>query len=154
MDGLSGAASVIAVIDMSAKITALCFQYSIALKNAKNDIERIEKKVGDIKRVLESIKELFDGPHKARLSTTHGLLKSLKQCLRELQKLNEELEPGKTRKTMSRFGVRALKWPFTSKQVERIISSMEGYEQTFTLALQVDQTQVPYSLPSSESKSG
>jgi arginyl-tRNA synthetase len=146
MDGLSGAASVIAVIDMSTKITALCFQYSIAVKNAKNDIERIEKKVGDIKRVLESIKELLDGPHKARLSTTHGLFKSLKQCLQELQELNEELEPGKTRKTMSRFGVRALKWPFTSKQVDKIISSIGGYEQTFTLALQVDQTQVLYSL--------
>jgi hypothetical protein len=154
MDGLSGAASVIAVIDMSTKITALCFQYSIAVKNAKNDIERIEKKVGDIKRVLESIKELLDGPHKARLSTTHGLFKSLKQCLRELQELNEELEPGKTRKTMSRFRVRALKWPFTSKQVDKIISSIGGYEQTFTLALQVDQTQVLYSLPSSASRSG
>jgi hypothetical protein len=140
MDGLSGAASVIAVIDMSAKITALCFQYSIAVKDAQNDIERIKKKVGDIKHILESIKELLDGSHKARLSTTHGLFKSLKQCLWELQELNEELEPGKARKTMSRFGVRALKWPFTSKQVERIISSMEGYEQTFTLALQVDQT--------------
>jgi hypothetical protein len=154
MDGLSSAASVIAVIDMSAKITALCFQYSIAVKDAKNDIERIEKKVGDIKRVLKSIKKLLDGPHKARLSTTYGLSKSLKQCLRELQELQKELKPGKTRKTMSRFGVRALKWPFTSKQVERIISSMEGYEQTFTLALQVDQTQVPYSLPSGASESG
>ncbi|KAH8701383.1 hypothetical protein GQ44DRAFT_54930 [Phaeosphaeriaceae sp. PMI808] len=40
---------------------------------------------------------------------------------------------------MSRFGVRALKWPFTSKQVEKIVSIMEEYEQTFTLALQVDQ---------------
>ncbi|KAF1957653.1 hypothetical protein CC80DRAFT_471085 [Byssothecium circinans] len=147
MDGLSGAASVIAVIDISAKIGSLCFQYSKAVKDAKNDIERLQKKVGDIERVLESIKKLLDGPHRARLSTTHGLFKSLQQCLRELQELEKELKPGKTRKTMSRFGVRALKWPFTSKQVERIISSMEGYEQTFTLALQVDQTQVPYSLP-------
>jgi hypothetical protein len=154
MDGLSGAASVIAVIDMSAKITTLCFQYSIAVKDAKNDIERIENKVDDIKRVLESIKKLLDGPHKARLSTTHGLYQLLQQCLRELQELEEELQPGKTHKTVSRFGVRALKWPFTSKQVERIIASMEGYEQTFTLALQVDQTQVPYSLPSGASKSG
>ena len=154
MDGLSGAASVIAVIDMSAKITALCFQYSIAVKDAKNDTERIKKKVGAIKRVLESIKKLLDGPHRARLSTTYSLFKSLKQCLLELQELEKELKPGNTRKTMSRFGVRALKWPFTSKQAERIISSMEGYEQTFTLALQVDQAQVPYSLPSGANKSG
>jgi hypothetical protein len=154
MDGLSGAASVIAVIDMSAKITALCFQYSIAVKDAKDDIERIEMKVGDIKRVLESIKKLLDGPHKAQFSTTHGLFKSLKQCLRRLQELEEELKPGKTRKTISRFGVRALKWPFTSNQVERIISRIEGYEQTFMLALQVDQMQVLCSLPSGASKSG
>jgi hypothetical protein len=140
MDGLSGAASVIAVIDMSAKITALCLQYSRAVKDAKNDIERIEKKVGDIMRVLKSIKKLLDGPHKARLSTTHGLFKSLKQCLRELQELEGELKPGKTRKTMSKFGVRALKWPFTSKQVEKIVSSLEGHMHTFTLALQIDQT--------------
>jgi hypothetical protein len=154
MDGLSGAASVIAVIDVSAKITALCFQYSIAVEDAKNDIERIKKKVYDIKRVLESIKELLDGPHKAQLSTTHGLLKSLKQCLLELQGLEEELEPSKTRKAISKFRMRALKWPFTSKQVEKIVLSMNGYEQTFTLALQVDQTQVLYSLPSDASKSG
>jgi hypothetical protein len=41
MDGLSGAASVIAVIDMSAKIVSLCFQYSMAVKDAKDDIERV-----------------------------------------------------------------------------------------------------------------
>ncbi|KAF2798827.1 hypothetical protein K505DRAFT_346348 [Melanomma pulvis-pyrius CBS 109.77] len=136
MDGLSDAASVIAVIDISAKIASLCFQYSIAVKDAKDDIERIEKKVGDIKRVLESIDKLLDGPHKARLSTTNGLFKSVKECLLKLKELKKNLKP----KAMSRFGVRALKWPFTSKQVDKIVSTMEGYEQTFTLALQVDQT--------------
>jgi predicted RNase H-like nuclease (RuvC/YqgF family) len=139
MDGLSGAASVIAVIDLSAKVTALCFQYSVAVKDAKNDIERLERKVGDIQRILEKIKELLEGQYKARLSTTHDLFKSLKQCLQQLEQLKGQLEPGKTRKAMSRFGMRALKWPFTSKQVENTVSSLEGYERSFTLALQVDQ---------------
>jgi hypothetical protein len=154
MDGLSGAASVIAVIDISAKIASLCYQYSIAVQGAKSDIERIEKKVGDNKRVLERIKELLDGPRKARLPTTNGLFVSLKECLRELEELKERLEPRKTRKAMSRFGVRALKWPFSSKQVEKIVLSMEGYGQIFTLALQVDQVQVPHLLPSGASNSG
>ena len=73
MDGLSVAANVSAVVDMSTKIATLYFQYPIAVKDAKNDIERIGKKVGDIERILESIKRLLDGPHKAQLSTTHGL---------------------------------------------------------------------------------
>ncbi|KAI9767392.1 MAG: hypothetical protein M1839_004511, partial [Geoglossum umbratile] len=140
MDGLSGAASAIAVIDISAKILSLCFQYSVAVKDAKKDIERFQRKVTDIKAVLEKIKQLLDVPDRARLSTTHGLSNSLKECFRELEKLKAELEPGKTRKAVSRFGVRALKWPFTSKQVEKIISSLERYEQSLTLALQVDQT--------------
>jgi hypothetical protein len=140
MDGLSGAASVIAVIDISAKITSLCFQYSVAVKAAKKDIERIQRKVGDITSLVENIKQLSDGPDKARLSTIHGLSDSLIGCLQELKELKEQLEPRKGRKTMAQFGLRALRWPFTSKQVEKIVSELERYEQTFNLALQVDQT--------------
>ena len=40
MDGLSGAVSVIAVINISAKIASLCYQYSVAVEDAKDDIEK------------------------------------------------------------------------------------------------------------------
>ncbi|CAN9182844.1 unnamed protein product [Alternaria alternata] len=142
MDGLSSAASVIAVIDISAKIASLCYQYSVAVKDAKNDIARVQRKVSDITHILEKIKQLLDSQDKTRLSTTQGLFSSLEQCLEELKSLEAKLDPGKTRKTMSRLGFRALKWPFTSKQVDRIVLNLEGYEQTFSLALQVDQTVV------------
>jgi hypothetical protein len=140
MDGLSGAASVIAVIDISAKITSICYQYSIAVKEAKDDIKRVQRKVRDITHILKKLKLLLDSQDKTRLSSTHRLLESLSQCLRELEDVKAKLDPGKTRKTMSRFGFRALKWPFTSKQVDKIVSTLEGYQQTFMLALQVDQT--------------
>jgi predicted translin family RNA/ssDNA-binding protein len=139
MDGLSGAASVIAVVDISAKITSLCFQYLTEVKAAKNDIERLQRKVAEIRGLLEKIKQLLDGRDKAQLSTTSELSDSLQECFRELKELKAELEPGKARKTMSRFGVRALKWPLTNKQVEKMVVSLEKYEQTFSLALQVDQ---------------
>lgn len=143
MEGLSGAASVIAVIDISAKITSLCFQYSIAVKNAKKDIERLRQKISDINDVLQEVKRLLDGGDKMLLSATHklsnSLSNSLKECFLQLQELNTQLKPGKTHKTMSRFGVRALKWPFTSKEVEKLVASLEGYEQIYTLALQKDQ---------------
>ena len=101
MDGLSGAASVIAVIDISAKITSLCFRYSVAVRDAKKDIERLQRKVTDIKGVLEKIKQLLDGRDKAQLSTTHTLSNSLKECFQQLKELKTELEPGKARKAMS-----------------------------------------------------
>ncbi|EOA90843.1 uncharacterized protein SETTUDRAFT_102068 [Exserohilum turcica Et28A] len=146
MDGLSGAASVIAVIDISAKIVSLCVQYSMAVKDAKGDIERVQRKVSDINHILEKIKQLLDSQDKTRLSATQGLLDSLEQCLNELESLGVKLEPGKTRKTMRRFGLRALKWPFTSKEVDKIVLNLERYEQTFGLALQIDQTAVVFSI--------
>ncbi|KAF1939402.1 hypothetical protein EJ02DRAFT_302446, partial [Clathrospora elynae] len=146
MDGLSGAASVIAVIDISAKIAELCSWYFNAVKDAKDDVERVQRKVTDITLILKKIRGLLDGQDKTRLSTTHGLFDSLKQCLRELEDLKLKMEPGKARKTMRRVGLRALKWPFTSKQVDKIVSTLEGYEQTFSLALQVDQTVLTFNI--------
>jgi hypothetical protein len=142
MDGLSIAASVIAVVDASVKVTALCSQYIAAVKNAKKDVERIQRKVGDINHIAKGIQKLLDGPNKARLSTTHGLFESLEQCRQQLEHLEEQLKPGEIRKAMSRIGFRDLKWPFTSKQVKDTLSTLEAYEQSFTQALQVDQTQV------------
>ena len=140
MDGLSGAASVVAVIDVSAKIISLCFQYSTAVKNSRKDIERLQKKVSNIKDLFGQVEQLLDGRDKTMRSATHNLSDSLKECLLQLEELKTQLEPGKTRKAMSRIGVRALKWPFTSKEIEKYIASLESYEQIYTLALLADQT--------------
>ena len=140
MDGLSGAASVVAVIDVSAKIISLCFQYSTAVINSRTDIERLQKKVSNIKNVFGQVEQLLDGRNKTLLSATNNLSDSLKECLLQLEELRTQLEPGKRRKAMSRFGFRALKWPFTSKEIEKYIASLESYEQIYTLALLANQT--------------
>ncbi|KAI9763398.1 MAG: hypothetical protein M1839_006453 [Geoglossum umbratile] len=140
MDGLSGVASVIAVVDLSAKIVSRCFQYSVVVKNAKKDIESLQGEVSRIGDVLERAKKLLEGPKEMRLLTFQKLSDSLKGCSAQLEELNRRLEPSNTRKVMSRLGARALKWPFTSKEVEKIVANLERYEQTLSLALQVDQT--------------
>lgn len=139
MEGLGGAASIIAIIDLSAKVASLCYRYSVDVKDAKVDIERLQREVNRIKNVLKDVQQLLNGPGKDRLSTSQKLYHSLNGCFLQLNKLKKELEPGNTRKAMSRFGLRALRWPFKSKEVEKIISHLEGYNQTFCLALQVDQ---------------
>ncbi|KAL5372303.1 hypothetical protein DPSP01_013598 [Paraphaeosphaeria sporulosa] len=143
MDGLSGAASVIAVIDISAKVASLCFQYSVAAKDAKRDIERLQQKATNIKNVLEELQQLVD-KQGSQLPSTHKLLELLKECHQQLQdlegRLQANLEPSGRRKAMSKLGFRALKWPFTSKEVEKAVQYLGNYRNTFSLALQVDQT--------------
>ncbi|OCK76126.1 hypothetical protein K432DRAFT_385677 [Lepidopterella palustris CBS 459.81] len=77
MDGLSGAASVIAVIDMSAKVASLCFKYSVEVKHAKEDIDRLHQKAKAISNVLEKLQRLLDKQDKSQLSTTRKLLDPL-----------------------------------------------------------------------------
>ncbi|KAJ4230714.1 hypothetical protein NW757_013979 [Fusarium falciforme] len=43
---------------------------------------------------------------------------------------------------MRRFGLRALRWPFDSKEVTGIISNLERYSQTIMWCLQIDQTTI------------
>ncbi|KAK4221348.1 hypothetical protein QBC38DRAFT_348147, partial [Podospora fimiseda] len=42
-EGLGAAASVIAVIELTAKLISLCLEYSSAVENAKANIERLRK---------------------------------------------------------------------------------------------------------------
>ena len=140
MDGLSAAASVFAVIDISVKVASLCYQYSTGVKDAKKDIQRLQKKVKDIGDILRELKRLLDGPDKTRLSATDKLAASLEECFGRLHELETQLKPRKTRKAISRLGVRVLKWPFKSKEVEKIVAGLEEYERAFSLSLQVDKT--------------
>jgi hypothetical protein len=65
MDGLSGAASIITVADISAKVASLCFQYSVAVKDAKKDIENLQMKITSVKNALEEVRRLLDTQDKS-----------------------------------------------------------------------------------------
>ena len=80
MDGVSAAASITAIADISAKIASICFQYSVAVKDAKKDIDRLQRTVTDVMNVFEEVKYLLDRQDKPWLSTTHKLSDSLEQC--------------------------------------------------------------------------
>lgn len=140
MEGLGVAANVIAVVELSAKIASLCIQYSLAVKHAKADIERLGGEVNSVTELLRGVERLLQRLDDTQLSTSKKLRDALIDCFSQLAQLNTKLDPGKTRKTMSRLGVRALKWPFESKGVEKVINDLERCKQMISLALQVDQT--------------
>lgn len=140
MDGLGVAANVIAVVELSAMIASLCVQYSLAVKHAKADIERLGEEVNSVTELLRGVQRLLQRPDNPQLSTSQKLRDALRDCFSQLTHLDTKLDPGKTRKTMSRLGIRALKWAFESKGVEKVINDLERCKQTISLALQVDQT--------------
>jgi hypothetical protein len=140
MEGLGGAASVITVIELSAKVASVCVQYSRGVKHAAEDIDRLQGEVKSLQDVLQNAKQLLDGSNGARLLASPSLSKEIDGCGSDLIALDQRLNPGKSRKAMSRVGFRALKWPFESKAVHEIIDRLERRKQSISLALQIDQT--------------
>jgi hypothetical protein len=142
MEGLGVAASLIAVVDLSAKVAQWCIRYSLEVKDAKSDILRVQKEVNNLEKVISDVQHLVSNPNGASLSASEKLLDAVNDCFMQLKTLEEELDPGKTPKAMRRLGLQALKWPFKSKLVDKVIRELERCKGTILLALQVDQTYV------------
>jgi hypothetical protein len=142
MEGVGAAANIIAVINLSAKVASLCFQYSSAVKNARSDVERLQGELERLETTLQGAQRLLESPNGKKLQTSQGLRNGLIDCssqLSELQsRLEKKLNPGSARKAMSRIGFRALKWPFESKEIDRIIENLEQYRGTLSAGLAVD----------------
>jgi hypothetical protein len=98
MDGLSAAASVIAVIQISEEVVSRSSRYYKAVKHTKADIEDLFRELSGLKTVVERVQQLLEGPKATRLRTSQPLYDGLKDCNLKLQellkKLKEKLNPG------------------------------------------------------------
>ena len=146
MDGLSAAASIIAVVQISEEVVSRSSRYYKAVKNAKSDIDSLLKELSGLKTVIERVQQLLKGPNGARLWTSQPLHDGLEGCSLKLQelekKLKEKLNPGMDGKIMSRIGFRALKWPFEREEVDSIIQTIKQYRDMLYDSLNVDRTYV------------
>jgi hypothetical protein len=142
MEAVGSAASIIAVIDLSAKIVSLCFQYFSDVKNAKSDVKRLQGELKRLTTTLQGAQRLLESPNGERLQTSQGLSDGLNGCFSQLSqlrlRLEKKLNPGPARKAMRKFGLRALKWPFESKEIDSIINNLERYRDTLSAGLTVD----------------
>lgn len=144
MEAVGAVASIVAIIDLSAKVASLCCRYATAVKNARSDIERLQQEVSLLKATFEGALQLVETPNDLRFQTSKRLRDGLGGCSLQLKELEAVLEkwlsPGNTRKMMNWFNLRPLKWPFESKDVDGIIKTFEQYRDTMCGGLNVDQT--------------
>jgi len=139
MDPLSGAASVIAVIQISKEVLTLCGKYALDALDAKDDIDRLSCEIMAVYDVLTRVNDLTSGPDAAKFPALRDLTVTISQCSSELTNLKTRLDPGKGRQVMKRFGLRALKWPFKTEDINKCIVSLERSKTTINLALSADQ---------------
>ena len=141
MDGVSAAASIVALIQISEHLFGLCQEYFQGVKHAREDIQRLRDEILSLQDILINLKELTDAADSAKLSifkTLNQIDGPVQRCQTHLNGLVTKLDPGLGENRMKQFGLRALKWPFNSKAVNEIIVVIERHKTTFSLALNVD----------------
>jgi hypothetical protein len=138
-EALGLVANVIAVVELSAKVASLCFEYYTNVKNARDDIARLRREADGLKAILKQVQSLLNGPNSAKLEASRTLRNGVDDCFSQLADLEAKLEFGRRHQVMRRFGVRALKWPFKNEEVEGIMKDLGRCKDMISLGLQVDQ---------------
>ncbi|KAE8389669.1 hypothetical protein BDV23DRAFT_184267 [Aspergillus alliaceus] len=140
MEPLSGAASVIAVIQLTGTIIQICSTYIGKVKDAKEDIIRLQQSIKALAVVLGALNKLLHESKGSELSTSRKLLSDVAFCSSTLTKLRERIDPDSTQKSRRRWTFHALKWPLKRTEVDKAINDIVEYKTLFSLALEIDQT--------------
>ncbi|KAF5855059.1 hypothetical protein ETB97_010142 [Aspergillus alliaceus] len=146
MDGLSSAASVIAVIQLTGGLVKLCGGYIQEVGNAREEILTLQRAITGLQDTLQDLQNNLQENKAKGLSTSSRLPSNITACLSDLQALEARLDPGKGKTLMRKMGLRALKWPLKHTEVEGLTQNLERYKSLFLLSLQVDQTSLMISL--------
>ncbi|EEQ35613.1 hypothetical protein McanMca71_002980 [Microsporum canis] len=156
---MEAAASAIAVIQLATHVLHLTVNFYLEVKDARKEIQWLEGEVSDLQATLRKIVDLFDDasdPKAVERLPAFALLLgedgALARCQAELLGVASRLEKSgggssdvtghKRKNPMRQFGVRALKWPFTSKEIKSSVEVLERCKSSFNLALTADQTKL------------
>ncbi|KZL85743.1 vegetative incompatibility protein het-e-1 [Colletotrichum incanum] len=138
-EALGIAGTVLAIAELSAKIGSLCVEYYKAVKNAQDDITRVMEEVHSLGVIANNALDLLKGPRGAELKASGQLVTTVRRAEDLLKQLEFKLRPSTAREVFSRMHIlRALKWPFKSKEVEGVIKNIAQCTRTFSIGLQLD----------------
>lgn len=137
MDPVSGAASFIAVVQITGKLLKLSLNYCSEAKETKREIRDFRNEVIALHDILIDLRDRVNSTNGAQLP---ALDVPMKQCLSTLEELATKLDPGESKDKKKKLIVRALTWPFSSNDVKKAIIAIDRHKNTFNLALTAEQT--------------
>jgi hypothetical protein len=143
--GLAGAASVIAVMQISEQVITACFQYYRTAKDAKADIQAVINVVGGLKTTLENLTTILDETEEDELPHLKSLDKPLEECCGAIDSLAQKLGVNVDRNTETeklKFTfTKRIMWPWKKKEVNKVLETIERHKSTFILAVAGDTLQ-------------
>jgi len=137
MDGLSAAASVIAVIQIAQTVGAGLKNYYEGVRDAREEIQKLYMAVRSLEAVLKLLQELLALPSKQQ-SLCEALFNDqagpIKQCQGELERISSELGNSSTH-GKTRVALQSLMWPFKKNDIEKRVNMLERSKSTLSLGI-------------------
>lgn len=131
---LGVAASVIAVIQITAVVVSLCQEYISKMVQAPGYLQRFMKELKLLATILSNLHiSAYDNPEVTKL---WNLESPIKDCIADFGSLKAKLE-SKKKGWLSTFV--GLQWPFDEKGTMEYLLQVERLKSHFLLALAVDQ---------------
>ena len=146
MDPVSAVASVIAIYQLAAAISGLCFRYGHGVRQADKDADLIISEIDTFQVYLRTLKEILVKEDAAtdgleRLQSLHHIIDgksaALKRCGRDLQVLKTKLEKVQSE---GRFqgAIHRLSWPLKQEEVKKTLDTLKRFTEAVDRALNVD----------------
>lgn len=130
----------VAIVTTSATVLSLLSEYYSNVKSAKKDIQRLSDEIEGYRNVLQEVQKQVNITDAVVPSLSRSSVRAIQDSLSYLEELEDKLTPKKRGRLMKSVGLRALKWPFTCKEVDKYITRLERRKATLNLALSTDQT--------------
>ena len=143
MEVVGAVASIITVLQVTARVVSVCYDYQSGIRQYPKDIVKITHELQSLRNVLERLADLAqsgDDLTSVALPTLDSLNGSggpLEICEGELKQLEVKLAPARGR--LKQVG-RAMMWPLTEKDVHKTLAILARQRGLFQLALTADQT--------------
>ncbi|KAF8850333.1 hypothetical protein BDZ45DRAFT_679851 [Acephala macrosclerotiorum] len=140
MDGLSAAASIIAVIQIAQAVGSGLKDYYESVRDAREDIQKFYNAIKSLEIIFENIQKLLQLPG-GQLSLSETVFTDpsspLKQCHAELKEMASILGSSNQHRA-ARKVVQSLLWPFKKKDVEKRVLELEMYKSSLMLSVGLD----------------
>jgi len=129
-EALGLAASVIAVVDLFAKIGVLCSHYCADLKGARREVRGILNEADSFSHTLGDVEKLLSSPNGSKINPIN-IQRTIDDCRVLLGDLAVKLQQGTRWQWM--------KWPLKKEEVTQILQKLARWRAAIALELQINQ---------------
>ena len=146
MESVSAVAGVVAIYQLAAAISGLCFRYGQGVRQADKDADLIISEIDTFQIYLRTLKEALvkedvatDGLE--RLRSLHHIIDgesgALKRCGRDLETLKRKLERVQSEGHFQ-GAIHKLSWPLKQEEVKKTLDTLKRFTEAVDRALNVD----------------